>query len=243
LVHKGIVIIKPMKTRPRPLAVLFALTLTLAAPACTYRAGYEDNPVTRSFAWFSYLNADDLRKTCQPGGSDRYRLVYNGVWQEQVRTYDITAGPGRRDFDFKAQVRGETDFARPIPLDDVLAPWRPQTVRKRIGRTELARLRGALRQSGFYTPVPQGTRVRSWGFFWAAASCEGGRFRFNAWSFPSKRFGSVRLARVLGALDGTGVPFNRPRDTWRPDWDEQRHVDRYELVVRGNGFADNLKLF
>jgi len=232
-----------MKARPRPLAVLIASGLLLAAPACTYRAGLEDNPVTRSFAWFSYLNADDLRKTCQPGGPDRYRLVYNGVWQEQVRTYDVIVGREGGGGDLKAQVRGETDFARPIPLDDLLAPWRPKTVRKRLAGSDLARLRGGLRQSGFYAPVPQGMRVRSWGFFWVAAACEGGRFRFNAWSHPSKRFDRVELARVLGGLDGTGIPFNRPRETWRPDWDEQRHVDRYELVVRGNGFADNLKLF
>jgi hypothetical protein len=170
-------------------------------------------------------------------------MVYNGVWQEQVRTYDITALPGRDGADFKAQVRGETDFARPIPLDDLLAPWRPQTVRKQLGKADLAGLRGALRRSGFYQPVPQGTRVRSWGFFWVAAACEDGRFRFNAWSYPSDRFDRVRLAGVLGRLDGTGVPFAVPRETWRPDWDEQRHVDRYELVVKGDGFADNLKLF
>jgi len=231
-----------MKARPRPLAVLLTSGLILAAPACTYRAGYEDNPVSRSFAWFSYLNSDDLRKTCRPGAPNRYRLVYNAVWQEQVRTYDITADPGGGGV-FKAQVRGETDFARPIPLDDLLAPWRPRTVRKRIGRADLARVRAALRQSGFYAPVPQGTRVRSWGFFWVAAACEDGRFQFNAWSYPSKRFDQVELSGVLGALDGTGLAFNPPRETWRPDWDEQRHVDRYELVVRGNGFADNLKLF
>jgi hypothetical protein len=230
-----------MNAGSRSLTVLLVSGLILGLSACTYRAGLEDNPITRSFAWFSYLNADDLRKTCQPGAPDRYRVVYNGVWQEQVRTYDLTAGRG--GVDFKAQVRGETDFARPIPLDDVLAPWRPQTVRKRIDAADLARLRASLRQSGFYAPVPQGTRVRSWGFFWVAAACEGGRFRFNAWSYPSTRFDGVTLAPVLGRLDGTGVPFSPPRETWRPDWDEDRHVDRYELVVRGNGFADNLKLF
>lgn len=233
--------INPMKAGPRTFTLLCAAGLILALPACTHRAGYEDNPVSRSFAWFSYLNADDLRKSCQTGGPDRFRVVYNGVWQEQVRSYDLTAGPGGADF--KAQVRGEADFARPIPLDDLLSPWRPKTVRKRIGGNELARLRAALQDSGFYAPVPQGTRVRSWGFFWVAASCEGGRFRFNAWSYPSKRFERVTLARVLGALDGTGIAFNDPRDTERPDWDEDRHVDRYELVVRGDGFADNLKLF
>lgn len=230
-----------MKTRRKPFRAVTALILLVAASACTYRAGLEDNPVTRSFAWFSYLNADDLRKTCRPGAVDRYRIVYNGVWQEQVRTYDITGGPaGGR---FKAQIRGEADFARPIPLDDLLSPWRPDTVQKPISRNDLQRLRAALRNSGFYQPVPQGTRVASWGFFWVAAACENGRFYFNAWSYPSRRFDAVKLKGVLRALDESAIAFNPPRETWRPDWDEQRHVDRYELVVRGNGFADNLKVF
>lgn len=221
--------------------VLAALLMLAAASGCTYRAGFEDNPVSRSFAWFSYLNADDLRRDCKAGGPDRYRMVYNGVWQEQVRTYDITAG--RTGARLKAQIREEADFSRPIPLDDVLSPWRPATVEKRLGNAEVGRLKHALRVSGFYAPVPQGTRVQSWGFFWVAAACEGGRFYFNAWSYPSPRFDRVHLKSLLAALDGSGMPFNPPRETERPDWDEQRHVDRYELVVRGNGFADNLKLF
>lgn len=237
-------LMKPIPNWPRAkflLPVFVTLMMLAGGWGCAYRAGFEDNPVSRSFAWFSYLNADDLRKTCGAGGPDAYRIVYNGVWQEQTRTYDITAmGNGAH---FKAQVRSETDFAQPIPLDDLLSPWRPATVEKRIGPDQLNRLRTALRRSGFYEPVPQGTRVQSWGFFWVAAACEGGKFHFNAWSYPSERFRGVKLAPVLAALDGTGVAFNTPRDTWRPDWDEQRHVDRYELVVRGNGFADNLRLF
>ncbi len=229
-------------SRPgRSVIAILATLAALALPACAYRAGYEDNPITRSFGWFSYINADDLRSACAPGAPDRYRLIYNAVWQEQVRTYDITAAGGGAEL--KAQVRGETDFARPIPLDDLLAPWRPVTVRKRLAAGELRRLRAALHQSGFYVPAPDGTRVASWGFFWVAAACEGGRFYFNAWSYPSPRYDRVRLAGLLGGFDATGIPFNAPRETWRPDWDEQRGVDRYELVVRGNGFADNLKLF
>ena len=94
--------IKTMKNRCRPYpatasarvlglvpALVLGLGLVLVLSACTYRAGDEDNPIRRSFSWFSYLNADDLRSACTRGAPERYRIVYNAVWQEQVRTYDF----------------------------------------------------------------------------------------------------------------------------------------------------------
>jgi hypothetical protein len=218
-----------------------AVAVLLGLSACTYRAGDSDNPIGRSFSWFSYLNADDLRASCTKGAADRYRIVYNAVWQEQVRTYDVTVG--RDGGDLKIQVKGDTDFARAIPLDDLLSPWRGKILRSRLSPRDIQRLGGALRRSGFYKPVPKGTRVQSWGFFWVAAACEGGRFRFNVWAFPSRRFDDVTLAKALKRLDRTKIPFNKPRDTWEPDRQDDRAVDRYQLVVKGNGFAGNAGLF
>src|SRR5690606_6468296 len=62
-----------------------ALCLIVLA-ACTYRGA--DDPVSRKFSWFSYLNGDDIRRECVAGAADRYRFVYNGINVEQVRTYD-----------------------------------------------------------------------------------------------------------------------------------------------------------
>ncbi len=222
-------------------APVVAVAALIGLSACTYRAGDDDSPIGRSFSWFSYLNADDLRANCTKGAPDRYRVVYNAVWQEQVRTYDLTAvGDGA---DLKTRVTGDADFSRPIPLTDLLSPWRGKIVRRRLSRREVGRLLRALRNSGFHKPVPQGTRVQSWGFFWVAAACEGGRFRFNVWAYPSRRFQRVTLARTLGRLDRTKIPFNQPRETWRPDRQEDRDIDRYQLVVQGDGFADKFRLF
>lgn len=240
-VHHVKVSIETMRNRPRLFPAAAALVLGLVLSACTYRGGDEDSPIRRSFSWFSYLSADDLRAGCRRGAPDRYRIVYNAVWQEQLRTYDFTIGRGGGDL--KIQVKGEADFSRSIPLDDLLSPWRGRTERARVTGADMRHLRRTLRQSGFYKPVPQGMRVQSWGFFWVTAACEGGRFRFNAWAYPSARFDRVRLARVLSHLDGTGIPFNRPRVTWEPDHEEHKDIDRYRLVVKGTGFADNLKLF
>lgn len=218
-----------------------AAAVLLGLSACAYRPGDEDSPLRRSFSWFSYLNADDLRATCTKGAADRYRIVYNAVWQEQVRTYDFTAG--RDGADLKTQVTGDVDFARAIPLTDLLSPWRGKIVRRRLSRSAFRGLRRALRRSGFHRPAPQGTRVQSWGFFWVAAACEGGRFRFNVWAYPSRRFAGVTLAGILKRLDGTKIPFNKPRETWQPDRQEDKDIDRYQRVVQGDGFAGTAGLF
>ena len=220
---------------------VIAVAAVIGLSACTYRAGDEGNPIRRSFSWFSYLNADDLRANCTNGAPERIRVVYNAVWQEQVRTYDLTVGGDGAEL--RTQVTGDADFTRAILLTDLLSPWRGKIVRRRLSRREVRRLRRALRGSGFHEPVPQDTRVQSWGFFWMAAACEGGRFRFNVWAYPSRRFESVTLARTLGRLDRTKIPFNKPRETWEPDRQEYKDIDRYQLVVQGDGFAGNLKLF
>src|SRR5262245_6550826 len=58
--------------------------------ACAYR-GDIDNPIIRKLSWFSYLDGTDIRTTCADGAPDGYRLVYNGRYEEQVRSYEIFA--------------------------------------------------------------------------------------------------------------------------------------------------------
>ena len=62
---------------------------TALVSGCTYRAGGIESPITRKFQYFSYLNADDIRANCVAGTPAQYRLVYNAVYSEQVRAYDL----------------------------------------------------------------------------------------------------------------------------------------------------------
>ena len=64
--------------------------IMLLSIGCTYR-GETDNPVVRRATWFSYLDGTDLRTACGEGASDRFRLVYNARYEQQVRSYEITA--------------------------------------------------------------------------------------------------------------------------------------------------------
>ncbi|MDA0240525.1 MAG: hypothetical protein O3A84_10935, partial [Proteobacteria bacterium] len=84
--------------------------------ACTYQGatveGFgTDHPITRKFSWFSYVGGEDIRTACVTGAPDRYRFVYNAVYNEQVRSYDLVASPEPGRFDLKAAVSGEANLS------------------------------------------------------------------------------------------------------------------------------------
>src|SRR5215813_11866815 len=103
---------------PRRLSVMGVIVLLAA---CSYH-GDIDNPVVRKVAWFSYLDGTDIRNTCVEGSLGRYRLVYNGRYEEQLRSYEITAD-GAGGAYLVARAKGRAN-AFDVSLDDVLAPWR-----------------------------------------------------------------------------------------------------------------------
>lgn len=180
------------KNRPLLVAALLALA------GCGYQDGALDNPLERRFQWFSFVAGEDIRKQCGPGTVDRYRLVYNGFWREEVRTYEIsTAGEGR----LEARILGPSDFWT-WTSGDLLAPWRGDVTQRTFGSVERQALRRHLAESGWQDPPPVGTRLPSDGFYWTAVACENGHFRFNAWLFPSERFRNLTFAGYLAGFDG-----------------------------------------
>ena len=102
--------------------------LMLGLAACTYRPG-ADNPVARNLTWFSYAGAGDIRADCRPGAADRMRLIYNGDYDEQVRSYDVTAlsaGGSPVGGKVEIRVRGPQDLTRGISLFDLFGAWRAE---------------------------------------------------------------------------------------------------------------------
>src|SRR5262249_48173552 len=97
------------------------ICMALLLAACTYR-GDIDNPIVSGLSWFSYLDGTDIRTACAGGAPDRYRLVYNGRYEEQVRSYDISAD-GAGGAYLVARARGTANVAD-IPRNKLLAPWR-----------------------------------------------------------------------------------------------------------------------
>ena len=189
--------------------------------ACTYQGatveGFgTDHPITRKFSWFSYVGGEDIRTACVTGAPDRYRFVYNAVYNEQVRSYDLVASPEPGRFDLKAAVSGEanlssfvTDLAKP----DLFAPWRPKVSSVRLREKDVTALTAALVQDGYFEPTKIGLELPSINFYWVVSSCRGGRFHLNAFLWPSSEIEKGLFSKILFSWDFTGVPVNPPRET------------------------------
>ncbi|MBI3707745.1 MAG: hypothetical protein HY246_08715 [Proteobacteria bacterium] len=225
--------------------VVFLAAIALAG--CAYRGGVE-NPIIRKATWFSYLGGDDIRRQCVPGEPARYRLVYNAMWEQQVRTYDLRrVGPGNGAVLSTLVFGGGGSVASFSPTDPT-APWRGQTAERRLPEADYLALIQAIDASGFGAPSPEGLVLPSWGFYWAVAACADGRFHFNAWLHPSDRFAAIRFADLLFTDDGSGVAVNEPRPLnealYRiPPAGSYDPNSAFELRVGENGLSGTLALF
>ncbi|MGQ0665005.1 MAG: hypothetical protein ACT4P2_15775 [Pseudomonadota bacterium] len=191
-------------------SMIAALLALVALGACAYRGGIED-PVTRYFTLFSYIGGEDIRAQCAPGRPAQYRLVYNAVWAEQVRTYDVkrsAAGDGAMLF---SHVLGGGGIVATLDPTDPTGPWRGRSAETRLDEARYLELIRAIEASGFGTPAPDGLTLPSWSFHWLVSACAEGRFHFNAWLHPSARFDDIRFAEPLFAADRTGVAVSPPR--------------------------------
>ncbi|WP_282607369.1 hypothetical protein [Pelagibius sp. Alg239-R121] len=179
--------------------------------ACTYR-GDIDQPLTQKATWFSYLNGDDVRARCQPGSGFEYRLIYNGRYDEQIRSYElVNDGAGG------AQLTARVQEGSGINLNnlDAVNPFKNSAWNKsnrRLTQQELTELENAFEASGAGKATSEGLRLFSGEFYWLSNICYDGVFVFNAWRYPSPRFEELSFPKVLFALDETGVPVNPPRE-------------------------------
>lgn len=193
-------------------AVLAFLTLS----ACAYRGGDIGDPVTRKFHWFSFVDGEDIRATCQPGTPDRFRLVYNGIYDDQLRIYELDAL--RRLLVVRVVQQGN---AGRLSSDDLLAPWRAAEERVQLDEGTYAGLVGSFAAGGMFAPPPVGLELPSRSFHWTAAMCRDGRYGFTAWKYPSPGFSDLPFARNLFALDPTGIPVNEARPVRvDPQWED-----------------------
>jgi hypothetical protein len=207
-----------------------------------------DNPAVRKVAWFSYLDGNDIRQSCVPGTLDRFRLVYNGQYEKQIRSYEITqASPNPGGAYFIARAMGSTNLAQ-VRLNDLLAPWRWQRSETQLTGAELDQFRDLLLQSGWGQGAPQGKILHSRDFYWVASGCWNGQFHFDAWVHAQGDFKEVKFQDFLLARDKTGVAFRQPFQVLPRDRTEQgRARDRsatiFALTVSGEGIGGLLNAF
>jgi hypothetical protein len=207
-----------------------------------------DNPAVRKVAWFSYLDGNDIREHCAPGAPDQYRLVYNGQYEKQLRSYEIVSdGTPNGGAYFVARALGQSNLAE-VSLDDLMAPWRWQKSESRLSAAEFAQFRHLLAQSGWGQGAPQGKLLHSRDFYWVAAGCRDGRFHFDAWVDAQGDFRTIRFQDFLLARDKTGVAFRKPMPVRPIDRTEQgrpreRSAPIFALTVSGEGIGGLVNAF
>lgn len=211
------------------------LAAALAISACSY-TGDIDNPVTRKASWFSYVEGGDIRAACHAGSASRVRLVYNAIYEEQVRAYDLGEGGARL---LVARAFDQANLAQGINSRDLLEPWRGQSAAVHLDEDQYARLMQSLEASGAFGRPAVGLELPSRSFYWTAASCRNGRYSFTAWAYPSPEFEALRFPGELFAVDHTGVPVNPPRkDLPQPLRHDPREPEgTFNLKVGERGLA------
>jgi len=197
----------------RFLAVLAGFSLTLSTFAAAVLAQGVDSPITRSFYWFRFVAGKEIREACGQGGPDHYRLVYNAIYREQVRTYDLVAQPGGGAV-LTTRVFGEAGVVNNIIINDVfdvLGPWRGVKTERVLTPAEFSSVIAAMEQSGALRFPERRFEVPSNDFYWAVTSCRKGQFTATAFHHPTDGFRSVAFDKSLFALDNSGVRVNPAR--------------------------------
>tara|TARA_R110000868_G_scaffold70902_1_gene208147 strand:- start:1458 stop:2168 length:711 start_codon:yes stop_codon:yes gene_type:complete len=232
-----------------PISILMTLLTVLAVAGCEY-AGPAGDPVSRNVGWFDYVGGESLKDACGPGASTRLRFVYNGIYDQQIRSYDVRELPNGRGAAMSAWARGKGDLTRGVRFPNLLSPWQGERAESVMSVQAMADLRAALVRDRFASFKPVGMRLPSNEFYWAVTGCIDGRFHANAWMYPSERFRTLAFPAVLQASDRTGIEFRAARPVNQREDDPTRHEgDRnpadgtFEIQLGANGFVGARGLF
>jgi hypothetical protein len=222
------------------------LALVVAGSAFAQRADRNvDPPIARSFNWFAYVGANDIRAACKPEGRNRLRLIYNALYEEQVRTYEIFLQPdGVAGMGIGVLAdQGNVSSLTIGNAADVLGPWSMKRGERILTVDETRELLGLLEASAAFGPPRDGLRLPDNDFWWTVASCRNGIWGFQAYHYPTDGFANVKFAERLFAWDNVPVPVNRPRklepSELRRDFNAPMYhagtANRWMLVVGKDG--------
>jgi hypothetical protein len=240
------------------ISAVIALSFSRIMAGCAYHgdsASNLDNPAVQKFAWFSFLDGHDIREACAalgPNAPARYRLVYNGQYEKQLRIYEIQAQPSGGG-SLRARTKGGTNLANWWISDtsDLLAPWRWRDSTAALSPQEMAQFHKVLTESGFGMGAPQGLRLPSQDFYWVASGCEAGQFHFYAWRAKKGRLDDAQFQDFLLRHDGTGLAFRKPyvlgieeSSNYRPAGGNGRNPSsNFTVEVSGEGIGGLVNAF
>lgn len=206
---------------PQFKAIVAGVAGLVALAGCTVgQVADLENPVARRLNWFAYLDGADIRPTCGPGSDDRARMVLNGRYEDQVRTYELRQRGGAPVLESHVFTGLQLSSTGLDSLADALQ-GRPRE--ERIGQAGAEALWDALRESGAFGRAPE-MRLHSNDIYWIATGCRNGEPFFNAWRQSTPRFAALTFPEVLQRLEGNDVPW--PNLQRGPDLARQAEIER-----------------
>jgi hypothetical protein len=182
--------------------------MCLALTSCAY-TGDTGNPIERSLSWYSYIGGEDIRAACRAGGPDRYRFVYNGNYELQIRAYDLT--PILDGAELTARARGRSGQINLFSFDEPFGPWSLQRAAVALSNTEASQIATALGTAAAAAPPAAGQSLQSYEFYWIVTGCSGGQFGLWIFRWPKMDIDNLAFVPLLLEHDSTGVPFQKTR--------------------------------
>ncbi|WP_419905551.1 hypothetical protein [Kiloniella sp.] len=218
----------------------------LLVTACAYQ-GDIDKPYTQKATWFSYVGGDDIRDRCAPGITE-YRFVYNAVYDEQLRTYEVTGTPGGPAKLISRVQVGTGLKSSQISVSEPLAQFGWEKSVTDLTSVEVSELEQGLKETGAGEPITKGARLRSDDFYWVSALCYDGAFVFNGWKKKTDGFDHLSFMPFLLGHDATQIEVNPFRDVGTKNAarmhqskaEKQKHFD---LEVGDNGLVTGFSFF
>ena len=181
--------------------------VTLAAvglAGCTFTQNSDiSNPVVRKSAWFSYLNADDLRTACSAGDAEgRIRVIYNADYYDEVRVFELDPKPGTQQFDLTTRVFGPAQVKEiNVQINAPLGVFGGQAATDVIGYDDYVAVTDALQKDGFGTQTGRdGIRLYSDDYYWVALGCSSGYVTLGTWMSGVDDLRGLDFPAVLAGL-------------------------------------------
>jgi hypothetical protein len=181
---------------------LLRLLLPALLAGCT-ASGIAGDPVSRTFQWFDVMAGNDIRRACAPGAPERWRFVYNGIYSEQIRTYDIAGGT----METRIFVRPGFGYLGTPRPDELMNGARSAMS---IAPEDLEHL-VRVWESDLPNAVKPIGHLRSDRFFWTTAACRNGRFQVAAFTYPPDASAPFGFPQELFRFDRSGKAVNPPR--------------------------------
>jgi hypothetical protein len=139
--------------------------------------------------------------------------VYNAIYSEQVRTYELFLQPDGTT-GLGIGVLADQGVVSNLLMNnggDALKPWSMKRGERILSPAETRDLMALFQESAAFGPPRDGQRLPDVDFWWTVASCRDGAWSFQAYHYPTDGFANVKFAQKLFSFDTVPVPVNPPR--------------------------------